>query len=207
MTRVFKIILVALLLSGIARAQSDSPGPQPKAPAIEPLHIPGRDPQLYIGFLQTRYDYSLRTPAAAASASRLTNNGGSLEYEFRQWGKFSLLTTFRYGSGGPLQQSLSTAAVGGRYGFTFKHFEPFAQLLGGYSRLTSNHAAGNMFLGSGVNNSFTTLLGSGVDVTVSRHWGIRPFYIENQYLPMVGRQRSLYWSVGAGVLFRFHRGP
>jgi hypothetical protein len=209
MTRIFslKFFAVALLLQTIAAlGQSEPAHSQPQLPAIEPLQLPGRDNQLYFGFLQTRYDYSLRT-SSTVPAFRLTNNGGSLEYEFHQWSHFSLLSAFRYSSGGPLQQSLTTAGAAVRYSLGFKRFAPFGQLLGGYSRLTSNHAAGDMFLSNGAINSFTTLLGVGLDVNLNQHWGIRPFYIENQYLPSVGPQHSLYWSFGAGVVYRFHRRP
>jgi len=199
------ILPMFFLLLGHPQLMAAGDPPEQPQHAIEPLKIPGRAHQFYLGFLETLYNYSVRS-GVSSPAFRLTSNGLNAEYELHQWDHFSLVNTLRYGSGGQLQQSLGTAAAGLRYGLYYRQFEPFAQLLAGYSRLTSDHPAGNLFLGNGTNQSFTILAAAGLDVTLSKHWGIRPFYVESQYLPSIGPGQSIYWSFGGGVLYRFGHG-
>jgi len=191
------IALLALLpiLSGIpAAAQHSAP--------IEPLRLPGLDNQLYVGAERTAYDYGLRT-AITSPIARARTYGINLQYGYRKMDHLSFIGTVRYGQGALLAQNLTTTAAGVGYVVFFRRYEPFLQLMGGYSRLRSNHAAGNIFLKDTPITGFTTLFGGGLDVTLSPHWGIRPLYLENQYLPF-GSKRSVYWNAGAGLLFRFN---
>jgi hypothetical protein len=187
-------LLFLCAASFCAFAQKDDAG------TIEPLRSPGLDNQVYVGFERVRYDYGLVMPNG--SVQRANTNGVNFQYNYRKFDHVSLIGTARYGTGSPLNQSLTTVAGGAGYVLFWKRYEPFAQILAGMARLSSDHAAGNMHLYDGPRAGFTTLVGAGCDITLTERWGVRPIYIETQYLPF-GTKNSTFWNVSAGVLYRF----
>ncbi|HEY6375656.1 MAG TPA: hypothetical protein VIX90_09045 [Edaphobacter sp.] len=159
--------------------------------------VSGEDNQMYVGFEHTRYDYELLT---SQGNQVLTTSGVNIQYNYRSRSHVVLTGTMRYGSG-PLEgQSMTTIGVGAGLVGNIWRAEPFAQVLGGIARLSSTD---NIYLSNSATSSFTTMLGAGVDIPVTGHWGIRPIYIENQFLSF-GERRSIYLNLGAGILYRFH---
>lgn len=158
--------------------------------------VSGEDNQIYIGFEHTRYDYELLT---AQGNKVLTTSGVNLQYNYRSRDHVILTGTMRYGSGPLAGQSMTTIGAGVGFVANVWRAEPFAQVLGGIARLSSTD---NIYLSTSATSSFTTMLGAGVDIPVSRRFSIRPIYIENQFLSF-GERRSIYLNVGAGILYRF----
>jgi hypothetical protein len=159
--------------------------------------VSGEDNQLYVGFERTRYDYELLTPQGNQV---LTTSGVNIQYNYRSRSYLVLTGTMRYGSGPVEGQSMTTIGVGAGVVGDIWRAEPFAQVLTGIARLSSTD---NIYLSNSATSSFTTILGAGVDIPVTEHWGIRPVYIENQFLSF-GERRSIYLNMGAGVVYRFH---
>ena len=168
------------------------------AEAVAPLRQTGLPNQVCLGYQFTDYDYELKT---ANGVTRATANGINAEFRYHTGSsRLGPIGALRYSTGSPLGQTLGTAAAGASYVRPIGRWAPFAQAMGGVARLTSTD---QMYLQQSALTGFTTLLGVGVDVQLSSHWGVRPIYIENQYLPSFGPHGSVYWNAGGGVLFRF----
>jgi hypothetical protein len=101
-----------------------------------------------------------------------------------------------------MKQTLQTFSAGAGYTHPIGRFAPLVQATAGFARTSSNH---QMYLYSGSRSGFATLLGTGVDVKVHNGWGVRPFYVEYEYLPF-GQIKSKYWNYSTGVFYRFHQG-
>jgi hypothetical protein len=195
------VLLTVLFLCCSAFAEK-----KPGTGAIEPLRVPFLDNQMYVGYQYTKLDYALRSSPFAPSATDLTTNGLNIEYAYRKKDHLTLLGTARYGYGNLMNQRLLTVGAGAGYVLFWRRYEPFVQLMAGYSRLNSSHNAGNTYLYEHGRGGFTTLVGAGMDVSLSQRWGVRPIYVESQYLPFGmtdNKGSSVYWNAGAGILFRF----
>jgi hypothetical protein len=160
------------------------------------VSVSGHDNQVYIGFEHTHYDYELLTPQGNKV---LTTSGVNLQYNYRSRNYLVLTGTMRYGSGPVEGQSMTTIGAGFGLVGNIWRAEPFAQVLGGMARLS---ATDTIYGSTSASSSFTTLLGAGVDISITHHLGIRPIYIENQFLSF-GSKGSIYLNLGAGILYRF----
>ncbi len=184
--RIILVAAVATLASVAARAQA----------AADALYVGGLDNQIYFGYESTHFDYELLTP----QGDKVLNNGGySLQYNHRNLNHLRVTGKASYISGPVEGQKLMTVAAGGGLTGVLWRLEPYGELLGGMARLTSTD---NIYLSPNSASSFTYILGAGVDFTVTGRWGVRPIYVENQYLSF-GPKGSQYRNIGAGVLYRF----
>jgi hypothetical protein len=168
--------------------------------AVSPLQTSGLDNQLYVGFEHTRLDYGLVNPDG--TTTQLSMNGVNIQYAYRHRDHLLALGSARYGAGNPLGVRSMAAGVGIGYVADWKRYEPFVQGTVGYSRLSSSSGDG-IYLSTAPLYGFTTTVGGGLDVTLTDHFGVRPVYIENQFLPW-GSRRTVDWSVSSGLLYRFH---
>ena len=189
------LLLAAVLLGGCVCL-----GQQRDAPydTVAPIRTNYFTDQVYVGFDHVRTDYALVTADGNEVA---TTNGVNVEVDMRHREHIAYIASFRYGQGGPFSQNLFTGTAGASYLFHFRRYEPFAHVMGGYTRLQSDHPAGGMYL-SNVNNGVTVVAGGGLDVKINERWGVRAISLDDVYLPF-GSARSTYWSVGAGLLFHF----
>jgi hypothetical protein len=161
-----------------------------------PLTLPALPNQLYLGYERSQTDYALKTPTGDVTS---VTSGLNLQYGYRKVDHVLLLGTLRYGSGKVLGEHLTTLGAGAGYVLYLDRYEPFAQALVGLSRLSSKD---HMYLASAPHTGFATLAGAGLDVALWGRWGVRPIYIENQYLPFgIAGKNSVYWNIGGGVLF------
>jgi hypothetical protein len=141
-------------------------------------------------------DYSLQT--SASSVSRITLQGGTVEYAWRHYYPWEVVAVAQYSTGNPLAQSMGTVALGAGYCRRFVRWTPFGRVQAGIARTSSSQ---NMYLYSGPRTGFATVLSAGGDYQLSPHWGIRAIQVQNEYLPY-GSRGSVYWSAGAGVTYR-----
>lgn len=161
--------------------------------------VSGLDNQIYVGYVYTKFDYEIATQQGDQV---VTTSGVSVQYNNRSRNHLMLTGLVNYGSGSLAGQSLTTAALGGGFVQPIWRLEPYVQALAGVARLSST---GDLYLSSGSSMSFTYIFQAGVDLSVHGGWGVRPIYVENQYLSF-GPKGSTYQSIGAGVLYRFGSG-
>jgi hypothetical protein len=83
--------------------------------------------------------------------------------------------SFRFGTGGPIGEKMTTIAGGAGGVLQVRRIQPFGRLLVGYSHLSSND---NIYLAGGPQSGFATMFGMGLDVGINEQWGVRPFYTE-----------------------------
>jgi hypothetical protein len=167
--------------------------------AIAPITAPGDlSNEVYIGFEHTRFDYEVLSKSGPNSL--VASNGVNAQIAFRSQGHLMYLGTARYGTGAALSQHMLTLGAGAGYVLPWRRYEPFGQVMLGYSRLSSPYG---MYLSQTV-GGVTTMVGAGLDVKINEHWGIRPVYAENQYLPSFGSKGSILWNVGGGAVYRFN---
>ncbi len=185
------LLCVVLLLCVCALAQNE--------PTVQPVLIDYRiGNQVYVGFQHNWIDYRLQT---GETTTRAEGSGFDAQYRVKEFGKIGVLGSARMSSGSPLGQKLLTVAGGASFSFPMRRYRPFTQALLGYSRVTSKD---DMYLTKGSSNGLTTLLGIGVDIDVSHHWGVRPLYLENQYVTVGSNGKgSFAWNVGGGLTYRF----
>jgi hypothetical protein len=158
--------------------------------------VSGLDNQIYVGYVQTKFDYEIHT---SQGDQVVTTSGFSVQYNNRIRDHLILSGMYSYGSGSLAGQSLTTVAFGGGFVQPIWKLEPYGQVLVGVSRLSST---GDLYLSSTPSTSFTYILEAGVDLTVHGRWGVRPIYIQNQYLSF-GPIGSTYRNLGSGILYRF----
>jgi hypothetical protein len=185
------LILLTMASASFSAAQSIHGGG-----AVAPLYRQGLQNQFYIGYERSEYDYGLVTNSGVM---RVATNGINAQIAYREREHLVILGTARYGLGSPLNETMTTVGAGAGYVTYWKRYEPFVQGMVGYSRLSSSD---NIYLSDRPISGFTTLFGGGLDVALSGHWGIRPIYVENQYLPF-GPHGSTYWNIESGILLRF----
>ena len=165
---------------------------------IAPLRANAFADSVYVGFDHIRTDYALVTPTGNELAE---TSGVNVEFDMRRKEHIAYIATVRYGMGSPFSEGLATGAAGASYLFHLSRFEPYVHLMGGYSRLASNHPEGGMYLAN-VNTGAAVIFGGGLDVRVKERWSVRVISLEDIYLPF-GQWRSSYWSVGAGAIYHF----
>jgi len=182
-------ILMAL---GIAAATA----PAVLAQIPSAVTVSGLDNQIYVGYVYTKFDYELLT---SQGDQVITTSGVSVQYNNRVHDHLIITGLFSHGSGALAGQQLTTVAAGGGFVQPVWRLEPYGQVLGGLARLSSTD---DLYLSSQPSSSFTYILQAGVDLTLRGRWGVRPIYIENQYLSY-GPNRSTYRILGAGILYRF----
>lgn len=196
MKHVFVKILMAMSIAavcGVPAAAATAPGD-----VVAPLREPSLSDQVYVGGQRAVYDYFLQTETGV---TRAVSEGLDAAIRYRTFGTHLGLTgTVRYTSGSLLGQKLETAATGVEYVAVIGRLVPFVQGQLGLSRLVSSDS---IYLHAAPQTAFTTLVGAGIDLNVSRHWAIRPVYVENQYLPSLGSHGSMYWNAESGVVFQF----
>ena len=179
-------LLLALIWCGTAKGQ-----------AIEAVTVSGLDNQIYVGYEYTHFDYELLTPQGDNQVLHTT--GVNAQYNYRGIAGLRITGRGSYGSGATEGQKLLTVAAGGGLTGPIWRLEPYVEVLGGMSRLTSTD---NIYLSTGPISSFTYILSGGVDYTLRGRLGIRPIYVELQHLSF-GPNGSTYVSTGGGILYRF----
>jgi len=181
-------------------------------PAVSPVRYSWMPNQITASWIYTRDDYGLVTQpgwvppgatitqqqAAAVPWRRVTLSGVNFEYAYRKYYPWEILGSYHNESGNPLGQKLVTYVSGAGYVRQFGRYAPFGSFQIGASRTTST---GDQYLQPSPTTGLATVLTGGIDVRLLLRWGARG-YIENQYLPF-GSSGSAYWSVGAGIFFRF----
>ncbi len=161
-----KVIVLAValcFLGDLARAQDD---PYPKWEAFAGWSVIYPNTRLH----------AINPFVNANQESNPRGIGGAITYNFNHW--FGLTADFSgtpWGSGEtPLQllmlddANFYNLSIGPKFTYRRKHFAPFAEALVGYHRLTEDEVP---LVGS--SGSWGFLLGGGVDVPITRHFGLR----------------------------------
>jgi outer membrane protein with beta-barrel domain len=155
------------------------------------------------------YSY-LRANPNTSSADSFNLNGGTASVAFYPWHWLGFAADF---AGNHVSQIGSTNVDNNLFTYLFgprvrlpgtKHFKPFAQTLVGAAHATGATA----FAGAGTHNSLALAVGGGLDIPMTRHWGLRAFEVD--YLPTWfpesatgGRVVQNNIRVSTGVRFRF----
>jgi len=155
--------------------------------------------QLAATFLQTVDDYSLQVTSSTRQRARLS--GAEVEYAFRHYYPWEVIGDVQYSEGQPLAQKLFFAEAGAGYSRSFKHWTPFGRVVGGIAGTSSGDL---MYLYAAPKWGLASTVSVGIDYRRTPRWGIRGVQIQNEYLPY-GSRGSVYWSIGAGITYRFHR--
>ena len=154
--------------------------------------------QLAATFMYTVDDYSLEVSPANLERTHLA--GGSVEYASRHFYPLELVGSAQYLSGEPLGQKLISVGGGAGYCRSFKRWTPYARVLGGMARTSSDD---QMYLYTAPKWGLAFNTSVGADYQLTPRWGIRGVQFENEYLPF-GSRGSVYWSIGTGITYRFH---
>lgn len=155
--------------------------------------------QITASWMYTREDYEFSS-APGMPSQRLTLNGGNVEYAYHRWYPWMLDSSFRYQAANLLGQHLITGALGGGYVRQFGRTSPYGELQVG---ITHTSSSDYQYLFKGGSTGITTLVQAGVDINFwNSLFGVRPVYVENQYLPY-GVSQSVYWNIGSGIYIRF----
>jgi hypothetical protein len=157
-------------------------------------------PQLTVTFQHTEDDYQLRL--LDGSLEQVILNGTAVEYANRRFYPLELIGRASFSSGNPLGQKLETFTAGAGYTRQFaRRFDPFVRVATGFARTSSDDS---QYLYKSSQTGFAVQVYGGLDIAMTRRWGIRAIDLENQYLPYgVQSEGSVYWSYGAGAFFRF----
>ena len=153
--------------------------------------------QLAATFMYTVDDYSLEVSPTNLERTHL--GGGSVEYASRRFFPWEIVGAVQYSSGQPLGQKLISAGGGAGYCRSFKHWTPYARVLGGMARTRSND---QMYLYTAPKWGLAFNTSVGADYQLTPRWGIRGVQLQNQYLPF-GPRGSVYWSIGMGITYHF----
>jgi hypothetical protein len=153
--------------------------------------------QLAATFFYTVDDYSLQESPTNLERTHL--NGGGVEYTSRHFYPWEIVGAAQYSSGQPLGQELISVGGGAGYCRSFKHWTPYARLLGGIARTSSNDL---MYLYTAPHWGLALNTSVGADYQLTPRWGIRGVQFENEYLPF-GSHGSVYWSIGTGITYHF----
>jgi len=163
--------------------------------------------QITLTGIRTEDDYALKTNSVI---QQVRLYGGGMEYRSRRWYPFEVIASARYLAGQPLDQRFITVAGGIGYvrsiPYHREHFyeriSPLCSLQVGATRTSSPDM---MYLYQKPVIGFTMLTSAGIDYHSLGHIVVRPFFVENQYLPFgVQGRSSVYWNYGAGIGFSFH---
>jgi hypothetical protein len=153
--------------------------------------------QLAATFLYTIDDYSLQKSPTNLERTHL--GGGNVEYASRHFYPWEIVGAIRYSSGQPLGQKLVSVGGGAGYCRNIKHWTPYARVLSGIARTSSND---EMYLYSAPKWGFALNTSVGADYQLTPRWGIRGAQLQNEYLPF-GSRGSVYWSIGTGITYHF----
>ena len=151
--------------------------------------------QLAATFMYTVDDYSLEVSPTNLERTHL--GGGSVEYASRRFFPWEIVGAVQYSSGQPLGQKLISAGGGAGYCRSFKHWTPYARVLGGMARTRSND---QMYLYTAPKWGLAFNTSVGADYQLTPRWGIRGVQFANEYLPF-GLRGSVYWSIGTGITY------
>jgi hypothetical protein len=156
--------------------------------------------QITVLFQHTLDDYNVEN--FAGMVSRVELNGGTVEYANRHFYPFEIIGRASYATGQPLGQKLMSFTGGAGYTREFRwRYAPFGTITAGMAHTSSNQS---QYLFTSGNSGFALNLDAGLDVNLTRRWGVRAIEIQNQYLPFgVKGLGSVYWSLGAGAYYRF----
>jgi hypothetical protein len=155
--------------------------------------------QLTATVLHTVDDYSLETAPFALQRVRL--DGIGVELASRRLYPLEIVGVAQYSEGELLGQKLLSMEGGVGYCRKFNDWTPFARVTGGVARTSSDDL---MYLKRTPQPGFTSTVSAGLDFQLIRRWGVRGIQVQNQYLPF-GSRGSVYWSIGTGIVYRFHR--
>jgi len=186
--------LIAILLSVCTLLSGTSAFAQVHQSQIGIDRLPN---QLSIVGLYTYSDYSLQYASGATERARLY--GGTAEYAWRRFYPWQAVASVHYAKDDLFNQTLYSAQAGAGYIHAYDRFTPFVNLQVGISKTESDQW---MYLYRESKTGFSETLSVGSDYLLTPHWAVRPFQIQNQYLPF-GSRHSVYWDLGAGVTYRF----
>jgi hypothetical protein len=153
--------------------------------------------QLAATFMYTVDDYSLQVTPTNLQRSHL--GGGGIEYASRHFYPWEIVGSVQYSSGQPLGQKLISVDGGAGYCRSFKQWIPYARVLGGMARTSSNDL---MYLYTAPHWGLALNTSVGADYQLTPRWGIRGVQLQNEYLPF-GSRGSVYWSIGTGITYHF----
>ena len=175
------------------------------AQATSPVQFSWMPNQITASWIYTREDYEFSNEPGLP-AQRLTLQGANAEYAYRRWYPWMIDASFRYQKADLLGQKLLTGAAGVGYVRQFGRYAPYGELQVG---ATNTSSTDYQYLYTSSQLGLTTLLQGGIDVRLGNGlFGVRPVYVENQYLPFgVQGHQSIYWNIGAGTFIRFEKQP
>ena len=124
--------------------------------------------QLAATFLYTVDDYSLQESPTNLEKTHL--GGGSVEYASRHFYPWEIVGAIQYSSGQPLGQKLVSVGGGAGYCRNFKRWTPYARVLGGMARTSSND---EMYLYTAPKWGLAFNTSVGTDYQLTPRWGIR----------------------------------
>lgn len=158
--------------------------------------------QISVLFQRTLDDYSVQNFSGVVS--RVELNGGTVEYANRHFYPFEIIGRASYAAGQPLGQKLMSFTAGAGYTREFFHrYAPFGTITAGMAHTNSDQS---QYLSISGSSGFALNLDAGLDVNLTRRFGVRAVELQNQYLPFgVKGLGSVYWSFGAGAYYRFGR--
>lgn len=184
-------ILLALLMAGARQVQ---------AQARQEVTYDDSQNQFTALFQRTLEDYNLHNPDG--SASRIEMNGVVAEYSWRRYYPVEVVARASYSLGSPLGQSLMSFTAGAGYTRQiYRRYFPFVRVTAGVAHTSSKSY---QYLYDHGSSGFAMNVAGGLDVNLTRRWGVRAIDFQNQYLPFGVRGRgSVYWSFGTGAYIRF----
>lgn len=151
-------------------------------------------------YQRTLEDYSVQN--ADKSTSRVELNGGVGEYAYRRYYPFEVVGRVSFDLGQPLGQHLMSLTAGAGYTRqVYRRYYPFGQLTAGIAHTSSTTL---QYLRNSGSTGFALNFAGGLDIDVTRRFGVRAIEFQNQYLPFgVNHLGSVYWSFGTGAYYRF----
>jgi hypothetical protein len=151
-------------------------------------------------YQRTLDDYSLLNPDG--STTRVQLNGVVGEYSYRHYYPFEIIGRVSYGQGQLLNQHLTSFTAGAGYTRQFyRRYFPFGRITAGMARTSSTQ---DQYLFHSANTGLDIALAGGLDIDLTRKYGLRVGEFQNQYLPFgVHNLGSVYWSFGAGAYYHF----
>jgi hypothetical protein len=181
-------LIVALAFTGMAYAQTQREVLYDSLPS-----------QASVQYQHTDNSYSFRNLDGSVVGTNL--NGGSIEFANRHFYPWEIIGKVSYAKGAVLAQNLQSYTAGVGYTRGFGRLQPFIRLTAGIARTHSDDA---QYLYQPPTFGVTGIGGTGLDLRLLNHWGVRAIEFDSQYVPY-GSKSSIYRSIGSGLFYSFGR--
>jgi hypothetical protein len=183
-------VLLVAIGPGLAHSQAQPDATYPVSPS-----------QLAVTYQRVLEDYSVVN--ANGTTSRVELNGATAEYAYRHYYPFQLVGRASYALGQPpVNQHLTSFTAGLGYTRLIHHlYRPFTEFTAGTAHTSS---PAHQYLYNSGNTGLGMALSGGLDIDVSRSFGVRAIEAQEKHLPFgINHLGSVYWSIGAGAYLRF----